>query len=76
MAKIARLTGSKPEEVTALLPGNIYPSLAEQSKLLQQPLVKAVGDTAAFLKSQGKVDSLQPSYTPYVTNQFINAALR
>ncbi len=76
VAKIARLTGSKPEEVSALLPGNLYPSLAEQSKLLQQPLVKAVGDTAAFLKSQGKVDSLQPSYTPYVTNQFINAALR
>lgn len=76
VAKIARLTGSKPEEVAALLPGNRYPSLAEQSKLLQQPLVKAVGDTAAFLKSQGKVDSLQPSYTPYVTNQFINAALR
>ena len=74
--KIARLTGSKPEEVTALLPGNRYPTLQEQSALLQKPFVKAVSDTSAFLKSQGKVDSLQADYSPYVTNQFINAALR
>ena len=72
--KIARLTGSKPEEVAALLPGNKYPSLKEQSALLQKPFVKAVADTAAFLKSQGKVDSLQPDYTPFVTNQFVTAA--
>ena len=74
--KIARLTGSKPEEVTALLPGNVYPSLKAQSALLQKPFVKAVSDTSAFLKSQGKVDSVQADYSPYVTNQFINAALR
>lgn len=74
--KIARLTGSKPEEVAALLPGNAYPSLQEQSRLLQQPFVKAVSDTAAFLKAQGKVESLQSSYAPFVTNQFVNAALR
>lgn len=72
--KIARLTGSKPEEVAALLPGNKYPSLKEQSALLQKPFVKAVADTAAFLKSQGKVDSLQPDYSPFVTNQYVNAA--
>lgn len=72
--KIARLTGSKPEEIAALLPGNKYPSLKEQSALLQKPFVKAVADTAAFLKSQGKVDSLQPDYTPFVTNQFVTAA--
>ncbi|SCK16594.1 taurine ABC transporter substrate-binding protein [Vogesella sp. LIG4] len=73
--KIARLTGSKPEEVTALLPGNRYPSLQEQSALLQKPFVKAVSDTSAFLKSQGKVDSLQADYSPYVTNRFVQAAL-
>jgi len=72
--KIARLTGSKPEEVAALLPGNKYPSLKEQSALLQKPFVKAVADTATFLKSQGKVDSLQPDYSPFVTNQYVNAA--
>lgn len=72
--KIARLTGSKPEEIAALLPGNKYPSLKEQSSLLQKPLVKAVTDTATFLKSQGKVDSLQSDYAPFVTNQFVTAA--
>ena len=42
--------------------------------LLQKPFVQAVANTAAFLKSQGKVDSLQADYSPYVSNQFVKAA--
>lgn len=73
--KIARLTGAKPEEVKDLISGETYPTLAEQSRILQKPFVKAVTDTAVFLKSQGKVESLQADYTPYVTNRFVNAAI-
>lgn len=72
--KIARLTGSKPEEIALLLSGNKYPSLDEQVNLLQTSFADAIQKTAEFLKSQGKVDSLQSDYAPYVTNQFVKAA--
>ncbi|WP_374537758.1 taurine ABC transporter substrate-binding protein [Chitinimonas taiwanensis] len=75
VAKIARLTGSDPADVPLLLAGNVYPSLKQQTELLQKPFSKAVSDTAAFLKSQGKVDALQPDYAPYVTNRFVKSAL-
>jgi taurine transport system substrate-binding protein len=73
--KIARLTGASRADVAALLPGNRYLSLREQSTLLQKPFVAAVAGTAAFLKSQGKVDALQADYTPYVSNRFVLGAL-
>ena len=74
LEKIARITGSKPEEVGFLLAGNIYPSAKEQAQLLQQPFAQAVAKTAEFLKSQGKVESLQADYAPYVTNVFVKNA--
>lgn len=34
VSKIAKLTGSKPEDVALLLSGNVYPNLAEQARIL------------------------------------------
>ncbi|BCL74610.1 taurine ABC transporter substrate-binding protein [Jeongeupia sp. HS-3] len=72
--KIARITGSKPDEVAALLAGNRYPVASEQAGILATPTVKALTDTSAFLKEQGKVDSVQSSYAAYVNAGFAKAA--
>ena len=72
--KIVKLTGAKPEEIAELLAGSTFPTLAEQAALLSGPTVKAVGETSAFLKEQGKVDKLLPDYGPYVSAKHVQAA--
>lgn len=74
LEKIARLTGSKTEEISTLLAGNQYPSAKEQAELLTQNFAEAIKKTAEFLKSQGKVEAVQADYLPYVTNQYVKAA--
>ena len=71
LQKIARVTGAKPEDVKVLLSGDRFPTATEQRQLLAGPVAKAFGDTAAFLKSQGKLDAVLPSYGDYVTPAFI-----
>lgn len=71
LQKIARVTGAKPDDVKVLLRGDRFPTAAEQRQLLAGPVAKAFGDTAAFLKSQGKLDAVLPSYEAYVTPAFI-----
>lgn len=75
--KIARLTGAKQEEVPALLKGYVYPSLEDQASAdyLGGATVKALTNTSAFLKEQGKIDNALPDYTPYVTTKFVTDAL-
>ena len=72
--KVSRLTGARPEEIAGLLQGNGYPDAAEQADLLGTRTVKAVAATAAFLKEQGKVDRVQPDYTPWVEAKFARNA--
>lgn len=76
VAKIAKLTGAKAEDIPELLAGNVYPLAAEQAgaALLGGGTVKAVADTAAFLLAQGKVDRVLADYSPYVTPRFVQAA--
>ncbi|MEJ5899179.1 taurine ABC transporter substrate-binding protein [Ochrobactrum teleogrylli] len=75
--KIARLTGAKQEEIPALLKGYVYPSLKDQASAdyLGGATVKAIADTSAFLKEQGKIDNALPDYAPYVTTKFVTDAL-
>lgn len=74
---IAHLTGSKPEEVPALLKANIWPTLADEVSpaLLGGGTTKAITATADFLKEQGKVQAVLPDYAPYVTKTFAERAL-
>jgi len=72
--KISRLTGAAAPDVVAGLEGNHFLTRTEQVALLQKPFVRAVTNTATFLKSQGKVDTLQSDYSPYVSNQYVKAA--
>jgi taurine transport system substrate-binding protein len=57
--------------VASLLAGNRYPNAAEQRALLTGDYVKALADTAAFLKEQGKVDTVLPDYRSYSTARFV-----
>lgn len=78
--KIARLTGAKQDEVPALLKGYEFPTLAEQASpaLLgggaKGGTVKAIAATSAFLKAQGKIDTVLSDYAPYVTAEFAKRA--
>ena len=74
VSKIAKLTGSKPEDVALLLSGNVYPNLAEQARILGGSFADDVKKTAAFLKEQGKVDAVKDSYQDNVTAKFVQAA--
>lgn len=71
LQKIARVTGAKTEDIAILLGGDRYPVAASQSQILGTSVTKAVADTAAFLKAQGKLDTLLPDYSPYVTDRFV-----
>lgn len=74
--KIARLTGAKVEEVPALLKGYIFPTLEEQTgpNILGGGTVKAIAETSAFLKDQGKLPAVLADYAPYVSTRWVEAA--
>ncbi|MDQ0321682.1 taurine transport system substrate-binding protein [Pararhizobium capsulatum DSM 1112] len=76
--KIARLTGAKQEEVPALLKGYIFPTLEEQAgaDLLGGGTVKAVAETSAFLKEQGKIPAILDDYKPYVSTRWVEEAAK
>lgn len=69
--KIAELTGSAPQDIPLLLSGNIYLNRQQQAQSLQGEFAKNILDTAAFLKSQGKVDQLKADYGDHVTAEFL-----
>lgn len=76
--EIADLTGAKPEEVAGLLTGYHFPTLAEQASAayLGGGTAKAVAEASAFLKAQGRIDSVQADYAPYVTKGFVEDAAK
>jgi taurine transport system substrate-binding protein len=69
--RLVRATGVKAADVPTLLAGNQYPLAAEQRLLLTGSYVRAIADTATFLKEQGKVDTILPDYHGYATARFI-----
>jgi len=75
--KIAKITGAKVEDVPVLLKGYVFPSLAEQAsgEYLGEATVKAVAQTSAFLKEQGRIDAVLDDYSLYVTTRYVKEAL-
>ena len=71
--KIARLTGANAADIPELLEGSTFPDAQAQrtDALLNGGTAKAIGDTAKFLKEQGKVETVLPDYSAYVTGKFI-----
>ncbi|NWB96888.1 taurine ABC transporter substrate-binding protein [Pseudomonas gingeri] len=70
---IARFTGANPADIPELLEGSHFPDAVEQKspELLGGGTVKAVAQTAEFLKEQGKIESVLPDYSPYVSDKYI-----
>ena len=71
LQKISRVTGAKTADISILLGGNNYPLAEQQKSLLDGTYIKAISDTAAFLKEQGKLDSVAADYRNYSTVQFL-----
>ncbi|WP_263261425.1 taurine ABC transporter substrate-binding protein [Pseudomonas sp. RIT-PI-S] len=71
--KIAKLTGSNAEDVPELLAGSAFPDAKAQTspQLLEGGTAKAIGETAKFLKEQGRVETVLPDYSPYVSATYI-----
>jgi taurine transport system substrate-binding protein len=71
--EIAALTGVQPRDVPGLLASNDYPTAAEQGSdaLLGGGLASDLASTANFLRAQGKVDRVLPTYLPYLAPDFV-----
>lgn len=69
-----RLTGATPQEIPNVLAGSGFLSAADQIKTLGQPTAKALADTSAFLKEQGRIDEVLPDYAGYTTSKYVEAA--
>ena len=70
--KIAKLTGANAADIPELLAGTTFPDAQAQQTdaLLKGGTAKAIGETAKFLKEQGKVEAVLPDYSAYVTDKF------
>lgn len=71
--KIAKLTGANAADIPQLLQGAHFPSTAEQKspQLLGGGTAKDIARTALFLKEQGKIESVLPDYSGYVSDKYL-----
>ena len=80
VAKVAQLSGAKPEDVPPVLALYKFPLAAEQAGPTwlgggkASGVAKALASTAAFLKEQKKVTDVLPDYGVAVDPQFAEAA--
>ncbi len=74
---IAKWTKAEVKDVPATLALYTFPSAEEQlgPKWLGGGAAKAMKDTAAFLKEQGRITDLKPDYSAFVTTEYIRKAL-
>lgn len=70
---LSRLSGVPDEQIPGLVKGNRYLPVSEQITQLGEPVNKAIKDTAAFLKEQGKIQQTDDDYSDYVTSEFVKA---
>ena len=75
--KIAKITGAKVDDVPVLLKGYVFPSLTDQGSAayLGEATGKAIAQTSAFLKEQGRIDAVLDDYSPYVASRYVTEAL-
>lgn len=71
LQKLSRLSGVPESDVPGLVKGNTYLTAEQQVQQLNGPVNKAIVDTAAFLKKQGKVPAAAADYGQYVTDKFV-----
>jgi taurine transport system substrate-binding protein len=75
---IAAQTGAAPEIVVVSLEGYKFLPLAEQLEdaWMGGGIAKAVKDTAAFLKSAGRIDQVADDYSKSVNTDYLKAAVK
>jgi taurine transport system substrate-binding protein len=74
---IAKWTKAEPATVPAVLASFGFPDLTAQASdtWLGGGAAKTLADTATFLKEQGRVQEVKPSYAPFVTNAYVLKAM-
>jgi taurine transport system substrate-binding protein len=80
VASVAKISGADPKDVPAALAAYAHPTLEEQASNAwlgggkDSGVAKAMADTAAFLKEQGRITEVAPDYSKFVTDEFVKAA--
>jgi taurine transport system substrate-binding protein len=74
---VAKWTKADAKSVPAAMALYRFPTLQEQASAtwLGGGAAKAMTDTAAFLKEQGRVQEVKPNYSAFVTTTYVNKAL-
>jgi len=74
---VAKWTKADPKSVPAAMALYRFPTLEEQAsaKWLGGGAAKALTNTAAFLKEQGRVQEVKPDYGQFVTTEYVNKAM-
>ena len=74
---VAKWTKADAKDVPAAMALYKFPTLAEQAsaKWLGGGAAKAMTDTAAFLKEQGRVQEVKPNYGAFVTDAYVKKAM-
>ncbi len=75
---VAKWTKADAAAVPAAMALYRFPTLQEQASAawLGGGAAKALADTAAFLKEQGRVPEVKPSYANFVTTKYVQAAAK
>lgn len=73
---IAKMTKADAKDVPAAMALYKFPTAAEQvgPKWLGGGAAKAMTDTAAFLKEQGRIQEVKPKYADFVTDAYVKKA--
>lgn len=71
---IAERTGAAPDQIPTTLEGYEFLTASEQISWLNDVAAKALKDTAEFLNSVGRIDSVADDYSQFVDPEFAKAA--
>ena len=74
---IAKMTKADAKDVPAAMALYKFPTASEQlgSQWLGGGAAKAMTDTAAFLKEQGRIQEIKPRYADFVTDAYVKKAM-
>ena len=74
---IAKWTKANPADVQAAMSLYVFPTAQEQlsATWLDGGAAKAMANTAVFLKEQGRIQEVKPSYAPFVTDVYVRKSL-
>ena len=74
---MAKWTKANPADVLPAMALYEFPDMSEQlsDKWLGGGAARAMANTAAFLKEQGRIQDVKPDYSAYVTTAYVKKAM-